>query len=67
MNLEPWSWATGTPRERADMVRAHLSSPRLTEEHVADLFGLSIEGLLAIKRGCDWDRAYDRLAPSQSR
>lgn len=54
-----WSWEIGSPRERADMVRSHLGIG-LTEDHLCDLFNLTPEGLLAIKRGLNWDFAFSQ-------
>ena len=47
-----WSWATGTPRERADMVRGHaFGCHPLPEDQLYDLFLLTNEGLARIKAG----------------
>lgn len=40
-----WTWATGTPRERANMVRSHGF---LKESDLRDLFLLTRKGLGAI-------------------
>jgi hypothetical protein len=51
-----WSWAIGTPRERADMVRSHRNlKPRpLSDEVLCELFGLTKIGLWEIATGSDW-------------
>ena len=54
-----WTWETGTPRERAEMIRRHGN---LKDETVCDLFDLSVEGLLAIRRGADWCEQYRKFA-----
>lgn len=56
---EPWAWVTGTPRERADMIRSHW---RFGREKLCDLFNLTDEGLTAILDGDDWTPAA-RLSP----
>lgn len=40
------------------MIRRHA---RLDDAKVCELFNLSIEGLLAIRRGCDWDEMYEKF------
>lgn len=51
-------WNNWNPRARAQMVRAHLDCHRLTENMVCELFQLTQEGLLAIRRGGDWHPAF---------
>lgn len=54
----PWTWATGTPKERADMVRRHYEIYDLTGENLCELFGLTLNGLVEIVRGMDWRPEY---------
>lgn len=51
---KPWSWATGTPKERADFVRRTARIEALTSEYLCDLFDLTMIGLADILRGRDW-------------
>lgn len=49
-----WAWETGTPSERADMVRGHYGAVGLTNETVCELFHLTSDGLYKIARGDVW-------------
>lgn len=52
-----WAWKTGTPRERADMVRSHQ---RLFAgvDGLCGLFALTSTGAFAIIGGDDWRPEY---------
>lgn len=55
---QPWAWATGNPRERANMVRSHYNIPGLSGEALCNLFNLNVNGLVEIIRGDDWRPQY---------
>ena len=71
-----WSWETGTPRERAEMVRKHASpsarapsyhdARQLSDDDLCRLFNLTPAGLQAILAGADWrpEHAIKPGAPS---
>jgi hypothetical protein len=48
----PWTWATGTPSERADAIRSHAL--KLNSVAVRDLFQLTESGLDKILAGDIW-------------
>lgn len=52
-----WTWELGTPRERADTIRAHSQS-RLSVEQLCELFYLTPDGARAILRGDNWKPEY---------
>ena len=65
MSYAGWSWKTGTPRERANVIREHASPdmPRpMTDAELCDLFNLTLAGLIAVLRGWDWKPEYEREA-----
>lgn len=50
------------------MVRKHFDLRlHLSDEQLCKLFCLSIEGLLAIRRGADWHPAFVAPAPASER
>lgn len=51
-----WTWNNGTPRERGEMVRQHISAPR---ENLLSLFQLTPDGLDKILSGDDWRPEYE--------
>lgn len=51
-----WSWATGTPSERARMVRGHLTA--CSRADLCSLFCLTEVGLHKILDGDDWRPEY---------
>ncbi len=61
MTIRQWSWETGTPFERAEMVRRHLNSPGLHWDSVRELFNLTDEGIRMIARGENWCEEYVSL------
>ena len=73
-----WSWATGTPRERAEMVRNHARSSTMmraphskgardmTHDDLRRLFHLTQSGLVEILSGADWNQRFSN-APSEIR
>lgn len=52
-----WSWETGTPRERAKIVRQH-QDPKLSRDDLCRLFRLTRAGLSEILSGKDWRPEY---------
>lgn len=59
MNL---TWKTGTPSERAEMVRRHVRNWRkLSRDQICELFNLTEAGLDAINSGYDWKPEYEKL------
>lgn len=56
-----WTWEAGTPRERADLIRAHLRGVRpLSNAAACDLFNLTDDGLESVLRGADWQPRFTR-------
>jgi hypothetical protein len=55
-----WTWATATPREKADWVRKHLLMPGLSHGDVCRLFNLTTHGLDLIDTGHNWSRSFER-------
>lgn len=58
--MNRFEWWSGSPRERADMIRRHYGG--LSSEKVCDLFELTPEGLDTIARGADWSPEFERPA-----
>lgn len=56
----PWTWETGTPKERADLVRSTSDITGISTDDICDLFDLSYKGLADILRGRDWQREHSR-------
>lgn len=54
-----WTWATGTPRERAEMVRGTMKHIHFSNEKAKELFNLSDGGLAKILDGGDWRPEYE--------
>ena len=52
--LKAWTWKTGTPRERADTVRGHVSACLNNHGKLRELFNLTEAGLCEILSGSDW-------------
>ena len=58
--MDKWTWATGTPAERAQMVRSHTGLRRpLSRFDMKRLFNLTDAGLDAILAGSDWKPEHD--------
>jgi hypothetical protein len=60
----PGAWATGTPDERANIVRSHRNFP---VETLLDLFCLTRAGAFAILGGDVWQPEYSREGNPMSR
>lgn len=52
--MTSWNWASGTPRERAEMVRRTGSRVNL-----CTLFNLTEDGLNKIMNGHDWKPEFE--------
>lgn len=61
-----FTWATGTPRERAEMVRGHAHSG-LSADKLCDLFHLTPAGLVEILSGADWNERFSTKPAAPSR
>jgi hypothetical protein len=53
-----WSWEKGTPKERADTVRAHWHACLANKENLAELFNLTPAGVDQIMHGDVWRPEY---------
>lgn len=62
-----WSWAEGTPTERANCVRAHGRMKGLRFLALCRLFNLTADGAWEILRGDDWRPEYDMDAERERR
>lgn len=59
--MRPWTWVDGTPRERANMVRAHHRPALMVPfDQLCELFNLTTNGLHKILDGDDWRPQYQR-------
>lgn len=60
--MDSWSWNTGTPRERAMMVRDHhIRGTCLGNKQIlGDLFNLTEDGVEKILNGADWHPDHER-------
>lgn len=56
--MNHWQWETGTPKERADTVRAHLAACHGDYEVLAKLFFLTGDGVRQILSGDIWRPEY---------
>lgn len=54
-----WTWKSGTPRERADMIRSHLVACHGSRLTLCKLFLLTEEGARKILDGDDWRPEYE--------
>lgn len=57
LTARAWTWANGSPRERAAFVRQHSGSRRPL--NLCTLFNLTEDGLAEIIRGHDWKPEYE--------
>lgn len=66
MTRRAWSWATGTPRERAEFVRNQALDLRVSGEQLCEIFRLTPMGLVAILRGADWGDAFSTIPAARN-
>ena len=54
-----WNWNTGTPHDRAEMVRRHANGSQVSRQNLLTLFQLTENGLDQILQGTDWCPEYE--------
>ena len=57
-----WTWESGTPKERGEMVRSTLPHVRHDMEKLCELFCLTGTGAREIVAGSDWKPEHDTNA-----
>lgn len=61
-----FEWATATPRDRAEMVRRHLGSHKISTDKTRELFDLTPEGLAEIAGGAVWKPEHHAHTPGRA-